>query len=142
MIHDFNITSLDSLLPYIPFNCQFLILNNDTARNHSIIPIIEIFNRNLAIQLELSAVHFGTWNENEGLKISDVDFYNRRLDLNGTILQAGHAVCAISIIHNQNSLNESSSIYKTFSFHLQEPDGPIPLVNHILHLISETMNLR
>lgn len=34
------------------------------------------------------AQHFGIWKENQGLEISEPDFYKRRWDMNGTVLNA------------------------------------------------------
>jgi hypothetical protein len=62
---------------YIPYNCEFLIIEKIDYLNYDIKEIYQI-----SKDFPKIYSHFGVW-ENGKLKASGNDFYKRRMDLNG-----------------------------------------------------------
>lgn len=75
---------------YIPYNCQFLMIKNSTTKNDSYI-LNEIYYPSFK-SYDLFDRYFGTWEKNQGLENSQPDFYERRLDMNGTTLFVKYTV--------------------------------------------------
>lgn len=69
---------------YIPYNSQFL---NIKTVNDNVYEIFEIYHP-LVVPREIFKVFFGVWKGVEGLEVSNRDFYERRFDMNRTILPA------------------------------------------------------
>lgn len=68
---------------YIPYNCQFLIF--DDSKENDEVQIMELYNPRRGSPVKLKSF-FGTWIINNGLTVSNNDFYKRRFDMNRTYL--------------------------------------------------------
>lgn len=62
----------------IPYDCEFIAIQSENGSNFKLTEIYEV-------QKNKFLSNFGVWDYTSGLKISKKTFYERRLDMNGTI---------------------------------------------------------
>lgn len=67
---------------YIPYHAQFLIAKNISKENFE---ISEIYHPHVNSSITFKRL-FGKWRENQEIQIANDDFYQRRFNMNGTIL--------------------------------------------------------
>lgn len=66
---------------YIPFDCQFLIVNPVTATSYDILELHKVKNYTKAI-----TNYFGNWSLDNGLNALDPFYYNRRSNMDGVVM--------------------------------------------------------
>jgi hypothetical protein len=66
---------------YIPLDCEFLV----AYRQHTDDIISEVYH--LARNLPLSRNYFGTWRQDVGITLTNISFFERRNDLQGTVIK-------------------------------------------------------
>lgn len=93
---------------YIPYNCQFLLVEKI---NGSFYEINEIYN--IRGNSERYFIKIGYWSHDEGLKMASGSFYQRRLNMQGTKLpwNLNYEVRNIIILCKKNFI----IFYKFFS---------------------------
>lgn len=90
--HEFRIENLEKDI-YIPYNCQFFVIESDENGFHLFEYYdVKIHHRNFFI------TEFGDWDEMNGLIVPEPDFYQRRLDLNGTTLEVARKWLSVSLL--------------------------------------------
>ncbi|PSN34592.1 hypothetical protein C0J52_19842 [Blattella germanica] len=68
----------------IPFNCQFIVGEEDDRG----VVLYEVYR--VSPSLSLSTYHYGTWTWENGLKLSNLSFYQRRNSLQGLTIDVGY----------------------------------------------------
>lgn len=68
-------------LMYIPYNCQFLLVESNPIG----FKMVELYNPTALATKKCSKI-FGTWRKNGDIEILISDFYERRFDMNQTEL--------------------------------------------------------
>lgn len=85
-LNDFPESLITSNDIYIPYNCQFIHLKNSDGS------IEEIYHPSIW-RVKILRSQLGTWNKNnQELKISERDFYTRRLNMNATSIYSVYLV--------------------------------------------------
>lgn len=67
---------------YIPYNCEFLNIKTTDQTSYE---IIEIYHLKLYDQNAFK-IPYGSWNCDLGFKVSQLDFYTRRFNMNGSTI--------------------------------------------------------
>lgn len=90
MIVDDLIESYLSSTYYLPYNGLLLQLKSSNNKGNSYL-IEEIYCPSISIPSWFSR-NFSFWDKDKGLEITEPDIYKRRLDMNGTAVQAFYDV--------------------------------------------------
>lgn len=77
---------------YIPYDCQFFVIKPEKNDGYQ---IFEYFNMKIN-QRNFYVKEFGNWDEITGLTVPVKDFYQRRLDMNQTVMEMAYKDLIVS----------------------------------------------